>query len=113
MALMAAAFPIPPGKTDEWKRWQSEINGARHREFVASRQAVGVRERTFLQSTLMGDLVIVTLEGDDPAGSFARMIGATDAFTTWFVGKAKEIHGVDLSAVPEGPMSQLVVDSAA
>jgi hypothetical protein len=113
MALIAAAFPIPPGKTEDWKRWQSEINGARRREFVASRKALGVRERTFLQSTPMGDLVIVTVEGDDPAGFFARLGGATDAFNTWFLGKVHEIHGIDLAGVTAGPpISQLVVDSA-
>jgi len=112
MALMAASFPISPGKTEEWKRWMTELNGPRRREFVASRQAAGVRERTFLQPTPMGDFVVVTLEGDDPDGAFARMTRSTDAFTTWFLAKAKEIHGFDLAAVPEGPMSQLVVDSA-
>jgi hypothetical protein len=33
---------------------------------VESRRQAGVRERTFLQSTPIGDFVIVTLEGDDP-----------------------------------------------
>jgi hypothetical protein len=112
MALMAATFPISPGKTDEWQRWMSELNGARRREFVASRLAMGVRERTFLQPTPMGDFVVVTLEGDDPAGAFARFAHGSDAFATWFLEKVKEIHGFDFAEVAAGPMPQLVVDSA-
>jgi len=38
MALMAASIPISPGKTEERKRWMTELNGPRRREFVASRQ---------------------------------------------------------------------------
>ena len=64
---MAVAFPILPGKTAEWRAWMAELNGPRREEFVESRRRAGVHERTFLQSTPMGDLVIVTLEGDDPA----------------------------------------------
>jgi len=72
MALMAVAFPIAPGKTDDWRRFIGELNGARRAEFVASRKAMGVLERTFLQPTPMGDMVIVTLEGDSPGEAFGR-----------------------------------------
>jgi hypothetical protein len=60
----------------------------------------------------MGDLVIVTLEGDDPARSFGQLMSAKDAFTTWFLERVKAIHGVDLSApMPDGSPSKLVLDS--
>ena len=67
MPLMAVAFPIAPGKTAEWQAFMEELNGPRHQEFADARRRAGVRERTYLQATPMGDLVIVTLEGDDPA----------------------------------------------
>jgi hypothetical protein len=111
MPLMAVAFPILPGKTDEWRTWQAELNGPRYQEFVASRRRAGVHERTFLQPTPMGDLVIVTLEGDDPEHAFGKMMGANDAFTTWFLERAKAIHGLDPSAVAGGSPSELIVDS--
>jgi hypothetical protein len=113
MALMAVAFPIAPGKSAEWHAWMDEINGARRAEFVASRRDAGVRERTFLQATPMGDLVIVTLEGDDPMASFAKMVSRDDEFTRWFVEHANSAHGMDLSQpMPEAP-STLVIDSEA
>jgi hypothetical protein len=109
--LKAVAFPILPGKTAAWRSWMDELDGPRHGEFVASRQRAGVHERTFLQSTPMGDLVIVTLEGDDPERSFGEMMSSEDAFTTWFLEKAKEIHGLDPSAVAAGSPSRLVVET--
>ena len=111
MPLMAVAFPILPGKTEEWRTFMADLNGSRREEFAASRRQAGVRERTFLQPTPMGDLVIVTLEGEDPGRSFAQMTGGTDAFTTWFRERAEAIHGVDLSAPPTASPSELVVDS--
>jgi len=108
---MAVAFPILPGKTPEWRAWQAELNGPRYQEFVESRQRAGVHERTFLQPTPMGDLVIVTLEGDDPEHAFGRMMSANDAFTAWFIEMGKAIHGLDPSVLTNGSPSELVVDS--
>ena len=111
MPLMAVAFPILPGKTPEWRTWMEELDGPRKDEFADSRRKAGVRERTFLQSTPMGDLVIVTLEGDDPGRAFGKMMSADDAFTKWFTQRAQEIHGVDLSVRPTGSPSELVLDT--
>jgi hypothetical protein len=112
MPMMAVAFPILPGKTAEWRAFMDELNGSRRAEFLASRRGAGVRERTFLQSTPMGDLVIVTLEGDDPGHSFAQMMNADDAFTRWFIEQAAAVHGIDPSAAAGGPPSELVIDTA-
>jgi hypothetical protein len=111
LALLAVAFPILPGKTEEWKSFRKELDGPRHAEFAESRRRTGVHERTFLQATPMGDLVIVTLEGDDPARSFGQMVSARDAFTTWFLERVKSLHGVDLTVPMTGAPSELVVDS--
>jgi hypothetical protein len=110
MALMAIALPILPGKTEAWRAWMDELT-TRQEEFAASRQNVGVRERTFLQHTPMGDLVIVTLEGDDPGRSFGQLLSATDEFSKWFGEHAMAVHG-DLTAGLEAPAPELVADSS-
>jgi len=61
MAMLAMAIPIPPGKTEQWKKFIGELKGPRSADFKASRQKIGARERTFLQHTPMGDFVVVTL----------------------------------------------------
>ena len=110
MALFAMAVPILADKMMVFDAFIKEINGPRKKDFVASRKRLGVRERTFHQHTPMGDFVVVTLEGDDPAGAFARFAEGSDPFTTWFKQKVQEMHGIDLSAPPPGPMPELVVD---
>ena len=111
MPMMAVAFPILPGKTPEWRTWMEELNGPRRQEFADSRRQAGVHERTFLQQTPMGDMVIVTLEGEDPGRAFGQMTSGTDAFTTWFRDRAAAVHGVDLTAPMTGSPSELVIDS--
>lgn len=61
----------------------------------------------------MGDLVVVTLEGDKPAEAFASFTASDDEFTTWFKAQVQDVHGVDLSQPPPGPLPELVIDSAA
>ena len=111
MALLAMAIPLPAGKTDLWKKFMSELKGPRFEAFKASRRELGVQERTFLQHTPMGDLVVVTLEGADPAGAFARFGQGTDDFTRWFLKQVQDIHGIDLTAPPPGPLPELMIDS--
>jgi hypothetical protein len=110
LALNAVVFPILPGKTAEWRSFLAELEGPRNAEWAESRKRVGVRERAYLQPTPMGDLVILTLEGDDPARSFGQMVSATDPFTLWFIERVKAIHGVDL-ATPMASPSTLVLDT--
>src|SRR5580765_2543957 len=109
--LIASAIPILPGKTEEWKAFINDLRSRHFAEFVASRRKMGVRERTFLQSTPMGDFVLVTLEGDDPLTAFAQFGQGTDEFTQWFVDCVKAIHGFDLRQPMPGPMPEMVIDS--
>lgn len=113
MAIFAIAIPIPANKLSQWEAFIGQLNGARKADFTASRKKLKVRERTFHQHTPQGDLVVVTLEGDDPAGAFTKFGQGTDAFTQWFKAQVKEIHGVDLGAPPPGPLPKQIADSGA
>ena len=113
MSMFAMALPILPGKTEDWKRFVSELSGTRRSQFEDSRRNLGVREQTFLQHTPMGDFVVVTLEGDNPAQAFATFGQGQDEFTSWFKDQVMTAHGVDLGAPPQGPLPELVLDSGA
>lgn len=74
----------------------------------AARAAVGVHERTFLQETPKGDLVIVTLEGETPFESFGKVIAdpALADFAKWVA----EVHGFEPNAPPPAP-PKMIYDS--
>lgn len=111
MALAAFCAPILPGKMEQWRRFTQELQGNRYNDYKASRDRYGVHERAFLQSTPEGDMVIVTLEGNDPEGFFQKWATSQDSFTRWFVQQVNEIHGFDLSQGLPGTMPELAVDS--
>ena len=107
MAIFAVCMPILPGKKDIWLQKMDELKEEPARSiFRASREAAGVHERSFLQETPMGDFVILTFEGDDPAASFGQIIANMPPD---FAAFAKEVHGLEADAPP--PNISLIVDT--
>jgi hypothetical protein len=109
--LIAFSAPILSGKTEQWKKFIGVIQGPRSKEFNESRSSLNIRERTFLQKTPMGDFVIVTLEGDDPAGAFAKFAQTETEFAKWFVKKVEDVHGFNLKDITKAPLPELLLDS--
>lgn len=109
--LFVMAVPILPGKTPQFKKFINELKGDRYLEFSDSRKRLAVRERTYFQSTPLGDFVVVTLEGNDPDTAFKNFAKPNDEFTKWFTKEVREIHGYDLNSPPSGPLPELLIDS--
>lgn len=111
MALIAFCFPILPGKKEKWQEMAAQFSKEPLKSKLnASRAAAGVHERTFLQETPKGDLVIVTLEGANPLESFMKVM--SDPSMADFGKWAADVHGLDPHAPPPAP-PKLVYDSKA
>jgi hypothetical protein len=104
--------PVPADKVDAWKAWITECNGARSEGLKDMEQRHGLtRHAAWLAETPMGAMVAVLQEG--PGGdTFMKTLGeSTHEFDKWFAGKIMEIHGLDVTAPPPGPMPKLYLDS--
>ena len=104
--------PITEGKLDTWKQWIGEINGARGQELAEFNRRYGLtRHAAWLVETPSGPAVIALHEG--PGGDeFMHKIGPSQhQFDLWFKEKLKEIHGIDVTQPPPGPMPELYLDS--
>ena len=85
--------------------------GPRHSEYQASRRRLGMTiERSYLQYTPQGALVIVYTEADHPEELLARIAASQDPFDVWFKQQLQEIHGVDFNQPPPGPPPELLFD---
>src|SRR5580698_2653238 len=63
MQMYAFVAPLQPNKTDEFRQFVGELEGARKQEYEDSRKAAGFRRETiFLQKTAKGDMVVVIQE---------------------------------------------------
>ena len=110
MQRTTLVFPVLAGKREAdimriADRFQADPEG-----YFESRCRAGVSlERAYLQHTPMGDFVIAYGESDrsaaDVVGAYAQQATEIDRF---FVSTVKEVHGVDLSEVPEGPPPQTI-----
>jgi len=98
--LLAFAAPILPGKTEQWKKFANDLTTRYRNEFIESRKNLGIYERAFYQTTPNGDIVIITLEGQNPEAALAKFGHGTDEFSKWFTAQVKEIHGMDLTQKP-------------
>ncbi len=110
MAFVVA--PILEGKVDTWKAWIADLKGARSADLKDMNQRMGLtRHAAWLAETPMGAMVAVLQEGPG-SDSFMQKLGqSTHEFDQWFAGNIKEIHGMDVSQPPPGPMPELYLDS--
>ncbi|HZO89429.1 MAG TPA: DUF6176 family protein [Chthonomonadaceae bacterium] len=105
MATMTIAFPILPGKMEQARQFAHQVQ-ARSSEAAESFARLGVRrEEWFLQTSPQGDMVLVTLESDDPRQTFEGWARSQDPFDRWFKDQAQQISGLDFNqpipALPE------------
>jgi len=68
------------------------------------------RQVVSLQRTPMGDFVNVFFEGDDPAAVMKTMAMSDNAFDKKFAAMVMEVHGIDVTKPPPGPMSEVTVE---
>ena len=111
MDPVCLVMPILPGKKNRWLEMMEKIRGPWGAMLKASRKAAGVRERTFLQETPMGDLVIVTLEGADPVAALGQMMTDQSEASREMMAMAAEVHGFDMKAAGPLPTPNLIFDT--
>jgi Family of unknown function (DUF6176) len=103
------ALPILPGKTQDARDFQRELDGPRKAEYAASEQRIGiVKEHWFLQQTAQGDLFLAYMESPAFAQALAQFAQSQDAFDQWFKQRLAAVTGVDLNNPPSGPLSELL-----
>src|SRR5215470_2988495 len=111
MASLASAFPILPGKLEQWTHVCQQLVGSRRSEYEASRQRLGMtREVAYLQHTPQGDLAVVYIEAENIPAVFQGLGTSQEPFDVWFRAQVLEVHGVDFSQPPAGPLPEAIVD---
>ena len=103
--------PILKGKVEDWKAWTAELKGSRQSELSSFNARYGLtRHAAWLAETPMGPVVVAQHEGPGAETFMPKLASSTDVFDVWFAGKIKEMHGLDVSAPPPGPMPELYLN---
>jgi hypothetical protein len=112
MSSLALAIPLPPGKTEAWRRFLDELKGPRRAEVQDMlRRAQLTQHNFYLQQTPQGDLAIVYLEGH-VAHAFHHFATSDHPFERWVRQQVLETEGVDLTQPPSGQLPEVVLEAA-
>ena len=112
MPEIAFVLPVLPGKEEvDRETMQRFASGDEREAFAASRRSHGIRrEAVWHQETPSGTLAIVLIEADDLERALTGTATSEDAFDQRFRDYAREVHGVDLGAVPP-PRVEPIIDA--
>jgi hypothetical protein len=109
MDSISLAVPVLPGKTEALQNMYKVLKKEKWNDFVKSEKKTGTeKERNFLQSTPMGDIVIIYLESKDMKKTFESFAASKDSFDVWLKEEFKKITGIDFNR-PSGPLPELMV----
>jgi hypothetical protein len=110
MASFVMALPILPGQAEGISLMRDEALGPRRSEYEESRRRMGItKEQAWVQTTPMGQLVLVYWEVEDPQRALQQMAESQDQFDSWFRQFIQDVHGVDVTREQQ-PASELVFD---
>jgi hypothetical protein len=98
--IYAAALPLVPTKTARLHEFASELNGIHADEFAESLVRLSFGLTVFIQYIPRSDLVILVLEGSEPASALVRLAKSAHPFDRWHAQQIADQTGLDLSALP-------------
>jgi len=111
MAIFAAMFPVLPGKTERVREIAQQLSSAYAADFDASQKSLGVPvESWHIQSTPMGDFLLVYLESEDALHMFQNFSQAQGPSDVVLKNGILECTGVDLNQPMPGLPSQPILD---
>jgi hypothetical protein len=98
---ICVVFPILPGKTDDARAFQRELDTERKADYARSERAIGItREHWFIAALPSGDHFVAYMESADFAKALGQFAQSKDEFDLWFKRQLAEATGVDLNNPP-------------
>jgi hypothetical protein len=98
---ICVVFPLLPGKTDEARAFQRELDTARKAEYDQSERQIGItKEYWFVASTPSCDQLVVYMESADFTRALGMFSQSQEPFDVWFKQQLAEVSGVDLGNLP-------------
>jgi hypothetical protein len=101
MDHVCVVFPLLPGKTEEARAFQRELDATRKSDYDRSERRIGItKEYWFVASVPGGDQLVVYMESSDFTRAIGQFGASQDAFDLWFKQRLAEVSGVDLGNLP-------------
>jgi len=109
MDRVCLILPIQPGKTEDAREFQRELDGPRKPEYAASERNIGIdKEVWFIASTPSGDQLVAYMESPDFNKALGMFVQSRDDFDMWFKERLANATGVDLNDPPPMTLPEVV-----
>ena len=102
--------PILEGKLDAWKQWATELKSSGDIADLNSRYNL-TRHAAWIVETPSGPAVIALHEGPGSDEFMQKIAGSDNEVDKRFKDGLMELHGMDITKPPPGPMPELLLDS--
>lgn len=101
MDHVCVVFPLLPGKTEDARAFQRELDTERKGDYDRSERRIGItKEYWFVASVPAGDQLVVYMESADFGRALQPFVASQDEFDLWFKRRLAEVSGVDLNNPP-------------
>jgi hypothetical protein len=109
MDRICLVLPMLPGKTEDAREFQRELDGPRKPEYAASERNIGIdKEVWFIASTPSGDQLVAYMESPDFNKALGMFVQSRDEFDMWFKERLANATGVDLNDPPPMTLPEVV-----
>jgi hypothetical protein len=109
---ICVVFPLLPGKTEDARAFQRELDTERKAEYERSERAIGItKEHWFIASVPSGDQLVVYMESPDFNQALGKFSQSQEPFDVWFKQRLAAVSGVDLGNLPPGMQLPELVSS--
>lgn len=97
--------PVPKEQAGAWQAFAEALTSARKAEFDDFNKRYGLtKHEAWWCETPMGFLVVALHEGPGAEAMMPTLAQSTHEFDVWFRKNIEDIHGMDVSKPPPGPM---------
>ena len=112
MQHVAWALSLLPNKQKDVERFCRELDGPRHKEFVASQKRLGIhKENWYYQARPEGDIAILYLEAENILKVLQDWIVSKEAMEIWEKEQIKGFTGNDWNKVTDAkPLSFMTLE---
>ena len=103
MDQICLALPLLPGKTEDARAFQRELDTDRKAAYDRSERRIGItKEVWYLAALPSGDHLIAYMESADFQRALGLFVASHDAFDQWFKRRLAEVTGLDMNNLPPG-----------
>jgi hypothetical protein len=101
MDQVCLVLPLLPGKTDDARAFQRELDTTRKADYDRSERQIGIsKEVWYIAALPSGDHLVGYMESDDFPRALQAFVASRDEFDEWFKQRMAAVTGVDMNNLP-------------